>query len=524
MKKNKSLITICLIQFCVLALLVAAFCFIGNYISNYILNNSFSTIYDLLNYEDALKNDAFKRIPIQKISGSNFAIYDETLTLLYTSDKNITDNLNHEDIYFINNSANDIYYDMISRKDEKGNLIYELYETIYDEDTSSNITTGYVQLDSDYKIIGGNLFKDYTIITPHQLELIRGIYQDNKSIERYDYATYDNQARILIFVSPNFTMDTYNAAVNKSKMVWIIGIPIMILLVLISSWLFVIKMKKSLNTLSNAICKYQNGDKLDVTSNNLPKEFKDITDSFNELMTRLNKALDEKMQMYQERQRIIADVSHDLKTPLTVIQGYSKAFIDGLVPDIKKKQYMYAIYNKSIIAVSQLESLFSYINMEHPEYKLNKERIDINSKTKDYLAEKYNEIELNKFNIEVDIPDNEVFVNIDFNAFKRIYDNLISNTMKYNKSGVTIFFKITSDKTHVYLRIGDNGIGVADNIKDTIFNAFVTSNEARTSGKGCGLGMAIVKRLVELNDGSIELKNSKGKWKTIFLIKLKKDS
>ena len=53
---------------------------------------------------------------------------------------------------------------------------------------------------------------------------------------------------------------------------------------------------------------------------------------------------------------------------------------------------MYAIYNKSIIAVSQLESLFSYINMEHPEYKLNKERIDINSKTKDYLAEKYNEI------------------------------------------------------------------------------------------------------------------------------------
>ena len=224
MKKNKSLITICLIQFWVLALLVAAFCFIGNYISNYILNNSFSTIYDLLNYEDALKNDAFKRIPIQKISGSNFAIYDETLTLLYTSDKNITDNLNPEDIYFINNSANDIYYDMISRKDEKGNLIYELYKTIYDEDTSSNIATGYVQLDSDYKIIGGNLFKDYTIITPHQLELIRGIYQDNKSIERYDYATYDNQSRILIFVSPSFTMDTYNAAVNKSKMVWIIGI------------------------------------------------------------------------------------------------------------------------------------------------------------------------------------------------------------------------------------------------------------------------------------------------------------
>ena len=241
-------------------------------------------------------------------------------------------------------------------------------------------------------------------------------------------------------------------------------------------------------------------------------------------MARLNKALEEKMQMYQERQRIIADVSHDLKTPLTVIQGYSKAFIDGLVPENKKNQYLNAIYNKSILAVNQLESLFSYINMEHPEYKLNRERIDINSKTKDYLAEKYNEISLNKFNLEVDIPDKENYVNVDFNAFKRIYDNLISNTMKYNQPGVTIYFQITTDKNYVYLNVGDNGIGVADNIKDTIFDAFVTSNKARTSGKGCGLGMAIVRRLVELNDGVIVLKQRKGKWKTHFLIKLKKIS
>ena len=96
--------------------------------------------------------------------------------------------------------------------------------------------------------------------------------------------------------------------------------------------------------------------------------------------------------------------------------------------------------------------------------------------------------------------------------------------MKYNKAGVTIYFQITTDKNYVYITIGDNGIGVADNIKNTIFDAFVTSNEARTSGKGCGLGMAIVKRLVELNAGNIELKNSKGKLKTEFIIKFRKVS
>ena len=337
--------------------------------------------------------------------------------------------------------------------------------------------------------MGGNLFKDYTSFTKRQLELIRGVYSSNESIEKYVYETNNKEKRTLIFVGPNFNMDTYNSAIKKSKMVFIIGIPLIALLIIISSWLFIKRMKKYLNTFCLAICKYQNGDKLDITSNNLPKEFKEITDSFNELMARLNKALEEKMQMYQERQRIIADVSHDLKTPLTVIQGYSKAFIDGLVPENKKNQYLNAIYNKSILAVNQLESLFSYINMEHPEYKLNRERIDINSKTKDYLAEKYNEISLNKFNLEVDISDKENYVNVDFNAFKRIYDNLISNTMKYNQPGVTIYFQITTDKNYVYLDIGDNGIGVADNIKDTIFDAFVTSNKARTSGKGCGLGI-----------------------------------
>lgn len=524
MKKNKSLIMICLIQFWVLTLLIVTFCFISNYLSNSLLEKSFPTIYDLLDYEEALKDDNFLLIPIKSLRSSNFAIYDDSLNLLYTSDARISSSLSKDDIAFISNYANNVYYDMISLKDEDGNLTYELYENSYDEDTSSEITTGYVELNSHYEVMGGNLFKDYTYFTKRQLELIRGVYSSNESIEKYVYETNNKEKRTLIFVGPNFNMDTYNSAIKKSKMVFIIGIPLIALLIIISSWLFIKRMKKYLNTFCLAICKYQNGDKLDITSNNLPKEFKEITDSFNELMARLNKALEEKMQMYQERQRIIADVSHDLKTPLTVIQGYSKAFIDGLVPENKKNQYLNAIYNKSILAVNQLESLFSYINMEHPEYKLNRERIDINSKTKDYLAEKYNEISLNKFNLEVDISDKENYVNVDFNAFKRIYDNLISNTMKYNQPGVTIYFQITTDNNYVYLNIGDNGIGVADNIKDTIFDAFVTSNKARTSGKGCGLGMAIVRRLVELNDGVIVLKQRKGKWKTHFLIKLKKIS
>lgn len=279
MKKNKSLIMICLIQFWVLTLLIVTFCFISNYLSNSLLEKSFPTIYDLLDYEEALKDDNFLLIPIKSLRSSNFAIYDDSLNLLYTSDARISSSLSKDDIAFISNYANNVYYDMISLKDEDGNLTYELYENSYDEDTSSEITTGYVELNSHYEVMGGNLFKDYTSFTKRQLELIRGVYSSNESIEKYVYETNNKEKRTLIFVGPNFNMDNYNSAIKKSKMVFIIGIPLIALLIIISSWLFIKRMKKYLNTFCLAICKYQNGDKLDITSNNLPKEFKEITDS-----------------------------------------------------------------------------------------------------------------------------------------------------------------------------------------------------------------------------------------------------
>ena len=114
--------------------------------------------------------------------------------------------------------------------------------------------------------------------------------------------------------------------------------------------------------------------------------------------------------------------------------------------------------------------------------------------------------------------------NIDEAAFRRIYDNLINNSIKYNPSGTKIYFEIKENKNNISIFIGDNGVGIDKNISNNLFDAFVTSNEARTSGKGSGLGMAIVKKLVLLHDGSIELikKPQKG-LNTEFLIILKKN-
>ena len=279
------------------------------------------------------------------------------------------------------------------------------------------------------------------------------------------------------------------------------------------------KIKSSLNELNKVINSYgENGLKNDY---HLPKEFESVVDSFESLMKKLKNVEKEKLKIYEDKQKVVANLSHDLKTPLTVVRGYSKAFLDGVVPKLKEKQYLETIYKKSIVATDAIDSLFMYAKFNHPEYSLNMENVDIVEFTKNYLAEKYSEIENNKMQLDIDIKIDKLNVNIDTKAFRRIYENLINNSIKYNKNGTTIYFKMWKSKD-LFISVGDNGIGIDKSIKDNIFEVFVTSNSARTSGNGTGLGLSIVKSLVEMHGGEIILVDKpKNGMKTEFLIKIK---
>lgn len=94
-----------------------------------------------------------------------------------------------------------------------------------------------------------------------------------------------------------------------------------------------------------------------------------------------------------EKQKLIVDVSHDLKTPLTVIQGYAKALSERRVPSEKQDAYMESIYNKAKLASDMVNDLFLFTQMEHPRYPLHLEKTDFNEFVKSFFAEKYMEID-----------------------------------------------------------------------------------------------------------------------------------
>lgn len=521
--KNNSFIRLCLIQFAIYALIITSICIITNVVVNYKLNNSFLILDNFLVNEEKLIDEDYKSINMKRFLNCDYAVYDENNKLVYTTDKAINDVVNGDEIELISDYHDNNYYNIINYKDKNNVVYYKVYLTLYDYDTDTEIVEGYVKLNSDYEIVEGDLFPDREYLTKEELDLMRGIYNKNRSIEKYGYENSDGDKRTLLFMAPEFNTKEYDLVVKNSQKIWCVSIPLIIILIILETWIFNKKIKKSINILNDVINSYNENNKK-CNTDKLPGEFMQVVDNFDNLVTKLKMIEEEKYKSYQEKQKIITDLSHDLKTPLTVIQGYSKAFLDNIVPDEKKNLYMEAIYSKSVVATDLINDLFMYVRMEHPEYNLKKQNINICEITKEYLAEKYNELELSNVELEVNIPDKEIMANIDEAAFRRIYDNLINNSIKYNPSGTKIYFEIKENKNNISIFIGDNGVGIDKNISDNLFDAFVTSNEARTSGKGSGLGMAIVKKLVLLHDGSIELikKPQKG-LNTEFLIILKKN-
>lgn len=524
-KKNYSFSRYVIIQFAIYTLIILGVTIVTYFLINWRLSNSFLVLDDFLEYKDKLEYEDYAGIPMSKFPGCDFAVYDNNNELIYTTDGNTEDAVLGSDLIFVNDYSN-VYYDIFNYRNKENKKVYKIYETKYNDELSDEVVVGNAELDEYLNVLEGTLFKSNDTLTDRELNLLYGYYNDEQMVEKYEFTTnydYDienENRRTLLFMSPVFNSESYDAAVASSEKIWFIAIPVLILLIIIETYFFNKKVKESLDVLKNIVTSYEENGSCERYKK-LPREFEEVASRFENLMEKSKKLENDKIKIYEDRQKIIANLSHDLKTPLTVIQGYSKAFLDNLVPDDKKEQYLKTIYKKSIVATDAIVSLFMYAHLNHPEYGLSLENVDIVMYSKNYLAEKYNEIESNSMKLDVDIKIDKLNIDIDTKNFRRIYENLINNSIKYNKKDTKIYFKMWVDK-NLYISIGDNGVGIDANIKDNIFEAFVTSNSARTSGNGTGLGLSIVKNLVELHNGEIELvKKPKKPLKTEFLIKIK---
>ena len=157
--------------------------------------------------------------------------------------------------------------------------------------------------------------------------------------------------------------------------------------------------------------------------------------------------------------------------------------------------------------LAQLTSSFhEYSKVEHPAFVLHPRRTDLCEFLREYLAAKYDEIDLAGFSLEPDIPDAPLFCMLDELQLRRVLDNLLSNALRHNRLGTLLFVQLEKEGANALLRVADNGEGIPPERRQSIFEPFVVGSDAR-SGSGSGLGLAITRRIVEKHGGSIRLEN-----------------
>ena len=521
---KSSFVLLCVGYFILYSLTLALVYFCFSYYTGTKLNNAFVSMDTIVQYEDKLETDSFAELPARITKNCSVIVFDDEGKTLYASNKKIGEEINFASTKYITDFMSGSWYSVLENVNQNGDKVYIIMLKCYD-DMGNEVVLSSCLLDSDYNIIKGKLFGDKKKLTENEFNIIRGTYTQNQIAEKYEYETADGEKRILVAVSPQVSDEEYYTIMEKTERVWIFAVPVVLALIIIQAFLFARSIKKSISYINTAIEGYQDSEKFEVKKEKIPKEFLSIVDNFNDLLGWLNNLQKEKEKIYKDSQQIIADISHDLKTPLTVIQGYSNALIEGRVPEGKKEKYLETICEKSELSTQLIDSLFDCVKMDHPDYKVNLKEVDLSEYTKEILAEKYNEIEESGFDVDIDIPERKIPFSVDEKLFNRLLENLLGNSLKYNPAGTTIFVSLREEKDEIVLTVADNGVGIPTDLQENIFQPFVTSNNARSSGKGTGLGLTISKKIVELHGGSIVLCTppSNPSYKTEFVMRFPKN-
>ena len=287
---------------------------------------------------------------------------------------------------------------------------------------------------------------------------------------------------------------------------------------------------RPLNLLTIATNKIKDGD-LDFslpTESESTDELDQLCEDFEEMRIQLKKQIDTRLQYEQDTIELISNISHDLKTPLTAIKGYTEGILDG-VADTKEKQekYLKTIYTKAsdmTVLVDEL-SFFSKIDTNIVPYNFKVFNAD------DFFNDCVEEMSLDTEvkNVTLDyiskLREGQRII-ADLEQLRRVMSNLIGNSVKYmdKENGSIVILAEDNDDT-VKISVQDNGSGIDENDIPYIFDRFFRADSSRNSKKGgSGLGLAITKKIIEDHNGTISATSIPGKGTCITFTLLKEGS
>ncbi|WP_339788814.1 sensor histidine kinase [Paenibacillus sp. FSL R7-0313] len=243
----------------------------------------------------------------------------------------------------------------------------------------------------------------------------------------------------------------------------------------------------------------------------------------NQLLDHAHRATAGYANQEKEMRNMLSNISHDLKTPLTVVLGYSETLLHSpSLTDQERKIMTEKIQDKAQEVLRLIHSFFDLAKLESGDTELVLSRVNISELCRLKMISFYEMLTNLGLHVQLEIPDGDIFVQANEEAMDRVLDNLITNGMKYGAEGKMLGLTLEHSKGGpVTLQIWDQGKGIPESEHSRVFERMYTLEDSRNRlYQGSGLGLTITKRLVERMGGSIHL-HSVPHQRTVFSVTLK---
>ena len=428
----------------------------------------------------------------------------------------------------LNEATEDVFDEMSIKAEENADAYLD---TTYLDTLNTEL-----QDKSSYLIVRKGKSLYYSGASDANLRLFRELPSYGASVYKADgtYIAQDVQAYVkqveMVFSdgdqgSAFIITSVSNTMPELKKLVWDMLIAILMILVLtgalLSAWIY-----RGINTpmqkLREATQHIKDGDldfELKVEGKD---EFSGLCRDFEEMRQRLRDSNAEKEAYDKENKELISNISHDLKTPITAIKGYVEGIMDGVADTPEKMdKYIRTVYNKANDMDRLINELTFYSKIDTNRIPYNFAKINVS----DYFDDCVEDVglELESKNIELsyfNYVDKGTLVIADAEQIKRVINNIISNSIKYlDKQKGYISIRVRDVGDFIQVEIEDNGKGIAAKDLPNIFDRFYRTDSSRNSSKGgSGIGLSIVKKIIEDHGGKIWANSKLGAGTVMYFV------
>lgn len=257
----------------------------------------------------------------------------------------------------------------------------------------------------------------------------------------------------------------------------------------------------SLRKITSASKAVANGDFSQRLEPPREKEIAELCDSFNEMVNKLgaNELL---------ARDFVSNVSHQFRTPLSSIHGYAQLLEDNTLSDEEKKEYIDVIKEKSISLSNLVNDVLELSRLEHLSAELKREQFQMDEQIRKCILSMEERLEKKNIDVILELKPVNYFGCKDLIA--EVWNNLLENAIKFSHNGGTVVIKLDNNENEIVVTVHDNGVGMSQITKERMFERFYRGKEAQ-GVDGCGLGMSMVKSIVQKHGGRIEVKSELGK-------------